>query len=62
MSVAYLADCVRAILFILLNGKDNEAYNIAFKNNTATLRMILTTAEKLQKKILQQKNHRKAHL
>ena len=52
MSVAYLADCVRAILFILLNGKDNETYNIAFKNNTATLRMILTAAEKLQKKNL----------
>lgn len=51
MSIVYLADCVRAILFILLNGEDNEAYNIAFDDNTITFRMILTIAEKLQKKI-----------
>lgn len=50
MSAVYLSDCVRALLFILLNGDNGEAYNIAFKNNTVTLRDILTTAEKLQKR------------
>lgn len=50
ISAVYLADCVRAILFILLNGEDDEAYNIAFEDNTVTLRMVLTAAEKLQKK------------
>lgn len=52
MSTAYLSDCVRALIFILLNGKDNEAYNVAFQNNTATLRDILVISEKLQNKNL----------
>lgn len=51
MSVVYLADCVKAILFILINGENNKAYNIAFEDSTATFRMILSTAEKLQNKI-----------
>lgn len=50
MSAVYLADCVRALIFILLNGENNEAYNIAFENNTVTLRDVLMTAEKLQGK------------
>lgn len=50
MSTVYLADCVRAILFILLDGMNNEAYNIAFDDNTLTLRMILTLSERLQGK------------
>lgn len=47
MSVAYITDCVRAVLFLLLNGENHEAYNIAFDKSIVTFRDILNTADKL---------------
>lgn len=47
MSVVYIADCVRAVLFLLVNGKRCEVYNIAFENNIVTFRDILNIADKI---------------
>ena len=45
-SYTYVADCVSALLYILLLGKDKEAYNIANKNSIVSIREL---AEKIAK-------------
>lgn len=47
MSVSYITDCVKAVLFLLLNGKNHKAYNIAFDRNIASFRDILNTADRV---------------
>ena len=36
-SYCYVADCVSALLYILVNGKDKNAYNIAYKNSITSI-------------------------
>ncbi len=47
ISVIYITDCIRALLFLLLNGENRETYNIAFDNNVTTFREISNIANKL---------------
>ena len=42
-SWCYVEDCVWALLFILLKGKNGEAYNIADKNSVVTIRELAET-------------------
>ena len=42
-SWCYVEDCVSALLYILLNGKNGEAYNIADKNSVVTIRELAET-------------------
>lgn len=42
-SWCYVEDCVSALLYILLKGKNGEAYNIADKNSVVTIRELAET-------------------
>ena len=45
-SYCYVADCVSALIYILVNGKDKNAYNIAYKNSiTSIYNMALVIAK-----------------
>ena len=46
-SYCYVADAVRAMLYILLLGESGEAYNIANKNCTVTIRAFAETLAKI---------------
>ena len=46
-SYCYIADCVSAFLYIILKGKNGEAYNIANKNQNISIREF---AEKIAEK------------
>lgn len=46
-SYCYVADCVSALLFILLNGKNMNAYNIANKNNVISIKDMACLIAKL---------------
>ncbi len=47
MSIIYITDCIRALIFLLLNGGDRETYNVTFDKNITTFREISNTADKL---------------
>lgn len=52
-SYCYVADCASAMLFILLNGKSMEAYNIANKDSVVSLKEMAEVIAKLgNKKVL----------
>jgi nucleoside-diphosphate-sugar epimerase len=42
-SWCYVEDCVSALLYILLKGKNGDAYNIADKNSVVTIRELAET-------------------
>ena len=57
-SWCYVVDCVSALLTILLNGKNKEAYNIADDNSNITIKELAEIVAKLGNKevIIQQPN------
>lgn len=46
-SWCYVVDCVSAILYILMNGKSGEAYNIADENSNITIKELAETIASL---------------
>lgn len=52
-SYCYVVDCATAILTILLNGKNLEAYNISNKNSLVTIREMAAAFAKAGEKIIE---------
>jgi len=48
-SYCYVADCISALLYVLLKGKVGEAYNIADKNQNVTIKNFAETVAKKAK-------------